>query len=267
MGKKFQITRYNFINKKISRPLHIVMIADLHDQVYGIGNEELLTAIKKEQPDIILLPGDMIVCRKSEAENNLATAETIWKMTEIAPVYYAYGNHERGLVEAVRETDGLWDMYVQKLQNMRNLHMLVNDHILLEAWNLCITGLDLPRGYYKRIIKKPLRDDALTSMIKPLQSEYFNILLAHNPDYFRAYCRQNPDLILSGHNHGGMIRLPRLGGVVSPRLHPFPKYDYGVYENERYTTKMIVTSGCGMHSIHIRINNPPEMVVIHVNNM
>ena len=81
MSKKFQITRYNFINKKISRPLQIVMIADLHNQVYGIGNTELLAAIKKEQPDIILLPGDMIVCRKSEAENNLSTAETIQKMT------------------------------------------------------------------------------------------------------------------------------------------------------------------------------------------
>ena len=92
-------------------------------------------------------------------------------------------------------------------------------------------------------------------------------MLAHNPDYFRSYCTLHPDLIVSGHNHGGMIRIPGLGGVISPRLHPFPKYDYGVYESTDSQTKMVVTAGCGMHSIHIRINNPPEMVVIDVNKM
>lgn len=267
MSMNFQVVRYNFINHKVRKPLRIVMIADLHNQVYGTGNEALLSAIGAEQPDMILLPGDMIVCRKSERKNNRVTADTIRKMTGIAPVYYSYGNHERGLLECVRETDGIWEEYSHYLEGIKHLHMLVNAYEFIEPWNVCVYGLDLPRVYYKRLIKKPLREDVLTSMLGEMQPDHCNVLLAHNPDYFLAYCALHPDLIVSGHNHGGMVRLPGLGGVISPRLHPFPKYDYGVYERVDSGTKMVVTAGCGMHSIHIRINNPPEMTVINVNKM
>lgn len=267
MSLKFQVVRYNFTDHKIKKPLRIVMIADLHNQVYGTANAELLSAVSGERPDLILLPGDMIVCRKSEREQAYATAAFIGKMTGIAPVYYAYGNHERGLVEGVRETEGIWEAYERQLAGVKNLHMLVNECAVLEPWNARVCGLDLSRAYYKRIIKKPLQKAALTAMIKPLSTEYYNILMAHNPDYFRSYCKLNPDLILAGHNHGGMIRIPGIGGVVSPRLHPFPKYDYGVYEDKETEAKMVVTAGCGMHSIHVRINNPPEIVVIDVNKV
>ena len=143
MSMNFQIVRYNFISQKVRKPLRIVMIADLHNQVYGLENTDLLTAIDTEQPDIILLPGDMIVCRKSERKNNRVTADTIRKMTEIAPVYYSYGNHERGLLECVRETDGIWQEYSQHLKGAHHLHMLVNAHEFLEPWNVCLYGLDL----------------------------------------------------------------------------------------------------------------------------
>ena len=98
MSMNFQIVRYNFISQKVRKPLRIVMIADLHNQVYGLENTDLLTAIDTEQPDIILLPGDMIVCRKSERKNNRVTADTIRKMTEIAPVYYSLNACGRPMV-------------------------------------------------------------------------------------------------------------------------------------------------------------------------
>lgn len=144
MSMNFQIVRYNFISQKVRKPLRIVMIADLHNQVYGLENTDLLTAIDTEQPDIILLPGDMIVCRKSEWKNNRVTADTIRKMTEIAPVYYSYGNHERGLLECVRETDGIWQEYSQHLKGAHHLHMLVNAHEFLEPWNVCLYGGSAP---------------------------------------------------------------------------------------------------------------------------
>ena len=267
MSMDFQVVRYNFINRKVRKPLRIVMIADLHNQVYGLENTNLLSTVGVERPDMILLPGDMIVCRKSERKNNRVTADTIRKMTGIAPVYYSYGNHERGLYECVRETEGIWEEYSRYLEDVKNLHMLVNVHEVLEPWNVCLYGLDLPRPYFKRLIKKPLREDVLISMLGEMQPDRCNVLLAHNPDYFRSYCTLHPDLIVSGHNHGGMVRLPGLGGVISPRLHPFPKYDYGLYESVDSQTKMVVTAGCGMHSIHVRINNPPEIVVIAIDNI
>lgn len=265
MRQTFKITKYNYINPKVTRPLRIVVIADLHNQVYGAENTELLAFIRQAAPDLILLPGDMVVCRKKECANNMKTAETVCRLTETAPVYYEYGNHERGLLEEIRETEGCFAQYEARLKDCPNLHFLVNTHAYLPEFNIDLYGLDLSRDYYKRLFKKPLNPDTLVQMLGTPDTERCNILLAHNPDYFRAYVGYGADLVLSGHNHGGMIRLPGLGGVISPRLHPFPKYDYGRYS--RQETTMFVTSGCGMHSIHVRINNQPEIVWIDVNKM
>lgn len=264
MKQKIKVKRYNFIQKKLTKPLRILMLADLHNEVYGTKNHDLLLLIKQEQPDMILLPGDMIVCREKACQSNIETAETLAKLAELAPVYYAYGNHERGLEDEIRDTEGNWKQYKQRLEQIEGLHILKNDRVYLKEYNVCITGLDLPRSYYKRFVKKKLTKEALWHYIGRLPETACNILLAHNPDYFRSYCYANPDFILSGHNHGGMVRLPFLGGVVSPRLHPFPKYDYGLYESRDGGSRMIVTSGCGMHSIRIRIHNPKEVVVIEV---
>lgn len=266
MEKKYKITKYNYRNEKITGKLCIVMIADLHNQQYGRNNEELLFAIRREHPDMIVLPGDMIVCQSSEYENNSLTADTIRRMAEIAPVYYAYGNHERGLREGARGTNpDAFCSYEKRLSKCNNIRMLVNSHAMLSKFNICLYGLNLSLDYYSRIFMKPLEQETLHHLLGYFDEERCNILLAHNPDYFRAYSGIHPDLVLSGHNHGGMIRLPVVGGLISPRLHLFPKYDYGMYTNKEKTTSMIVSGGCGMHSIPIRINNPPELVVIHVN--
>jgi hypothetical protein len=90
--------------------------------------------------------------------------------------------------------------------------------------------------------------------------EEFSILIAHNPDYFDDYARWGADLTLSGHIHGGLVRLPFLGGVLSPKLKLFPKYDYGYFETGG--KRMIITGGLGAHNPKIRINNPPELVIV-----
>ena len=90
----------------------------------------------------------------------------------------------------------------------------------------------------------------------------YNILVAHNPDYFGAYEKWGANLVLSGHNHGGLVRIPFIGGVISPRLHIFPKYTYGLYESSG--TKMLLSNGLGSHSLKIRVNNIPEIVFIQI---
>lgn len=267
MKQNLIVTKYNFTNAKIAHDLRIVMLADLHNQTYGPENDRLLLAIAKEKPDMILLPGDMIVCHTGEEDGNSETAQTIRCMTEIAPVYYSYGNHERGLLESVHGTDGLFEKYRKELSHVKHLSILKNEHIALPDFHVCIYGLDLPRAYYTRIFKKTLHTNVLETYIGKPDLTWCNLVLAHNPDYFRVYCTLQPDFIFSGHNHGGMVRIPGVGGLVSPRLHPFPKYDYGIYKGNQEKTTMIVTSGCGMHSIPIRINNPPELVAINVNKV
>lgn len=264
--KDFIITEYNFISKKLVRPVCIAMLADLHNRQYGDHNERLLAAINNQRPDFIMLAGDMIICREQEKVHNLRTADFVFGLSKIAPVIYGIGNHEKGVIEEIRETNGVWKEYIQMLSSCPNIHILQDGKLFLQEYNICIYGLDLELAYYKRIVMKKLDKTVLYTKLGTPNPKQYSILLAHNPDYYKVYKEWNADLILSGHNHGGMIRLGCLGGLVSPRLHPFPKYDYGLYEDKNKKNRMIVTSGCGFHSIPLRINNPPELCVLHIQN-
>ena len=108
--------------------------------------------------------------------------------------------------------------------------------------------------------KEHILPEEIREHIGEANEETYNILLAHNPEYFVSYALWGADLTLSGHFHGGSVRLPFVGGVISPKLQLFPKYDYGLHE--KYAKKMIVTSGLGSHSVALRINNPAEVVII-----
>ena len=88
----------------------------------------------------------------------------------------------------------------------------------------------------------------------------YEIMIAHDPFYFDAYAETDADLILSGHVHGGIMRLPLLGGVISPRLQLFPKYDGGKFEKNN--TTMILSRGLGCHTLPIRIFNPGELICL-----
>ena len=127
-----------------------------------------------------------------------------------------------------------------------------------------ILGLHLTDGYYKRFIKKPLDRSYLNQLLGEANEDEYNILIAHNPDYFDVYSDWGADLVLSGHNHGGLVRLPFVGGVISPRLRLFPKYDYGMFSDKHST--LILSNGLGAHSLKIRINNIPELVIINFTN-
>ena len=94
---------------------------------------------------------------------------------------------------------------------------------------------------------------------EPAENAY-RILLAHHPAYFETYAAWGADLTLAGHLHGGMVRIPGMGGVISPGWTLFPKYDHGIYHIEE--KRMIVSAGLASHTIKLRINNPPELVVI-----
>lgn len=124
-----------------------------------------------------------------------------------------------------------------------------------------LIGLDLPPIYYRK--KKITGLDALAveGMVGAADRERFNVLLAHSPQYFEAYSEWGADLTLSGHFHGGIIRLPLLGGVISPYLRLFPKYDKGIYRSGRGEGRMVLAAGLGTHTFP-RINNPAELVLL-----
>jgi len=93
-----------------------------------------------------------------------------------------------------------------------------------------------------------------------MDPDSFNLLLGHNPEYFRQYAQWGADLVLAGHNHGGLWRLPGLGGVIAPGMLFFPKYDAGVFHEKNAT--MVVSRGLGSHAVYRRINNRPELNIL-----
>ena len=130
-----------------------------------------------------------------------------------------------------------------------------------EQYTIC--GVDDPAANGQRVRRSyGESEDYLEALrrFESLSDDTFNILLAHHPLYGEAYAGWGADLTLSGHLHGGIVRLPHFGGMISPQLRPFPKYDRGMYEIRG--KKLIVSAGLGSHTIPLRINNPPQLVVI-----
>ena len=123
-----------------------------------------------------------------------------------------------------------------------------------------ICGLELERCYYQRLRLKNMEKSYLNGLLGKSREDCYELLIAHNPDYFKEYAAWGADLTLSGHVHGGVMRLPYLGGVISPMLHLFPKYDGGMFKE--YGRLMILGRGLGMHTIPVRVFNPGEVVVV-----
>lgn len=124
-----------------------------------------------------------------------------------------------------------------------------------------LIGLWYKLDYYHRFTGhyRPVTQETLYTILGDAPQGY-NILLAHNPNYFPVYARWGADLTFSGHIHGGMIRLPLVGGLLSPETLLFPKYDGGSYQIEDKT--MILSRGLGRGSMGLRLFNPPEIVTV-----
>ncbi|MBQ8815774.1 MAG: metallophosphoesterase [Lachnospiraceae bacterium] len=258
----FHKVYYRLSSDKISKPVKFVLLTDLHDKTYGPGNARLLQAICEEQPDGILIAGDMLTARTLEeggyTEVSLAL---ISKLTEQYPVYYGLGNHEAKMSWSRKSFGQQFEQYMKALKDTGAV-VLRNQFCELQEMPVRIYGLDMERMYYKRLEQNPMQEDYLLQKLGQADKEYYNILLAHNPTYFDQYALWKPDLVLSGHVHGGLVKLPLLGGVISPALKLFPKYDGGKFTKNGAT--MILSRGLGFHSVGFRMWNPCELVVLEI---
>ena len=242
--------------------LRLLVLSDLHDRVYGPENEKLLDLMRSCEPDAILLTGDILTASRKKDPNQVFAFLT--KSSKIAPVYYAPGNHERKIKEK-KETFGiLYDVFRRTLKQ-NQICYLENEKTDLDE-NVCLYGLDLDLKYFPKLPyknKKPIYTaEEMEEDLGKMDPSRYNIILAHSPRYFNAYASSGADLVLSGHYHGGAVRIPKLGGVISPQFVFFPEYDKGVYKKEN--TEMIVSSGCGSHKVHLRLFNKPEVMVVDI---
>lgn len=260
----FKVTHYDITSEKLNglkKENKVVFLSDLHNNCYGKGNERLLQAIKKQNPDCILIGGDMIV-----GKNNLSTKvaeELVGKLTEICPVYYANGNHEQRM-KIYTETYGTKYQEYKNTLVSKGVKFLENIHVDL-LWDNCpvqIYGLEIPREGYKKFKKTTISLEQVEECVGQADIEKYQILLAHNPVYMDTYLKWGADLVLSGHLHGGIVRIPGLGGIITPQFRLFPKYSGELTMKDGKS--VVVSKGLGTHTIKIRFLNPAEVIVLHL---
>jgi len=231
----------------------IVLLADQHGAELGDNNKRLVEAVRAAKPDIITIAGDLIDRFQvgKPVERQLEVAEgLVAQLVEIAPVYYVTGNHEwdsgmvRPLLAMLEESD------VDVLQNQYRRIMVGDDMIIL-------AGIDDPNGPADMV--KP---DEFIERVHDREDVDFLVVLYHRNYSLERYSRLGVDLVLSGHAHGGMVRLPFTDGLIGPQYEVFPTYTSGVYTSG--ATNMVVSRGLGNHFGWTRFLNNPQVVVLEL---
>lgn len=257
----FSVEELTIDSPKIQQSHQFIFLTDIHDKEFGPGNRRLFAAIRKIKPEGIFLGGDVMVSR---GEGNLeVTFALLEGLVSIAPVYYALGNHESRLAKE-REVYG--DTYEQLLQKAEELGvvMLINRNLFLGR-DLALAGINLSSAFYQKLLlRKPVTmpESYLRERLGEACTNRYQLLMMHSPLYFKA-CRQwGADLTLAGHFHGGTIRIPCLGGVMTPQYQFFLPWCAGSFQQDGKW--MAVGRGLGTHSINIRLNDKPQVLVLNL---
>ena len=256
----FGVTRYTIADESLPPALQgftIVQISDLHNTAFGKQQSQLLEATAQQQPDIIAITGDFIDSYHTDISISM---EFIHRAAAIAPIYYVPGNHESRLPE----------QYARLKQQLKAAGV-----ILLEDAGAIITYNHTPirlLGVKDPSFTAPenaAAADTLKQMSQTLDSlltrtaanaDSYTILLSHRPELLDAYRTAGIPLVLSGHTHGGQIRLPGIGALYAPNQGLFPAYAAGLYNVP--PTRLIISRGLGNSIIPVRIGNRPELVSI-----
>ncbi len=233
----------------------IAQVSDLHNAEFGGGNRELLAILEEAEPDLIAITGDLIDSRRTDPAPALAFLEGA---VELAPVCYVTGNHE------FRAYDAYQDLKSQ----MEELGVIVleNESMVLEEVPLRVIGLDDPSFGVRSdpsATPEQILQGALTALAPQAGEEDLRtVLLAHRPEYVELYAQHGADLVLSGHAHGGQVRLPGVGGLYAPGQGFLPAYTSGLYQIGE--TSLVVSRGLGNSLFPLRVNNRPEVVLVEL---
>lgn len=258
----YNIVEYDITSDKDVKPVRFVMLSDLHDtDVTHDHNKRLLDSIDSLSPDFVILAGDMITSYMQPKYNSCRSLEFLKELSARHRVYYGLGNHEQRYRFDEEKFPGKYKELESFIKEC-GITLLSDSFSDVDDPNIRIYGFDIPLDNYRRGAKPKLGDTVIGDAIGICDENRFNILVAHTPDYFDEYVRWHPDLVLSGHLHGGIVGIPGIGGLLSPQLELFPKYYYGKYTKDN--TTMIVSRGIGWHTIPVRIFNKAEIVLVNI---
>ena len=254
----FQVTTYEIKDMRIRKNFRAIVLADLHNNCYGRENKLLLDRIDQEEPDLILIAGDMLTA-KPKKDYSIAL-NLVAQLSKKYPLCYGVGNHEHRMGLYPQVYGDMAERYEEDLQKAGVL-LMKNTKRIFEEYGICVFGSVIAKEFYKRFRTQDMPEKYMQGLLGNPEKNFYNILLAHDPDYFLAYAKWGADLTLSGHVHGGVVRIPILKrGLLSPQIRFFPTYDGGVYREEDKT--MILSRGLGCHTIPFRLFNPGDLIVI-----
>ena len=254
---RFITVEYEIESDKVMKPCRFVLLSDLHNKSYGKDQKRLVDKISSISPDAILVAGDMLTAAKRQPYE--VTLSLMRQLSSRYKIYYGMGNHEHHLKRCPEQYGTVYDDYVAELTKMGILPLL-NENTYLPEVNVAICGALIDKCFFKKFRKFPMDEQYLSKILGEPRESACQILIAHTPQYFEEYAAWGADIVVSGHVHGGIMKLPVLGGVLSPNLTLFPKYDGGKFVRGKST--MILSRGLGTHTIPIRVFNPGELVTI-----
>ena len=256
-----KISEYHIDLAKLSGSARVVVISDLHGKEYGKDNKRLLAKISEQNPDAIFVVGDML--DDNDAENNFSkTTKLLTDLLDIAPVYFSYGNQEK------EYSGNSIDTFVNTIKE--NGVIVLDDSFVdceINGQKIRIGGTMGHAFPFGRTMEEFESSDEYIFLKDMEKTDAPTIVLAHMPDTFIFNGAHNYwshiDLVVSGHTHGGVIRLPFAGGLYSPMQGLFPEYDYGFYMlGEKM--RMVITSGLSGYKLVPRFLNLPEICVLNL---
>lgn len=237
----FKINKVELQTEKLEDEIRITQITDFHSNS-KVDLSEIVESVKLFDPNFIVLTGDIIDFKTVDFSLSF---ELVERLVEIGkPVYFVYGNHEHGNQNFREFIHGVEDRGVELLDEMSAELPLGNNSIMIYGSDFYTTS------------------DGYAKLFSGVDAKYYNILLAHSPNRPIPYLHEDIDLQLSGHTHGGQVRLPIVGGVISPGEGFFPEYDKGLMNVG--DTILYIDSGLGNSVLPIRIFNPVQISEITI---
>ena len=260
-GSKYalELTNYVLSSPKLTAPICVVQLTDLHNSEFGENNERLVRMIQKQSPDVILLTGDMLNGDEPRTEVAVGLIE---QLAEIAPVYASLGNHEKAN-ENVYGTD------VGALYAQAGAHVLERTYEDVEIGEQTVRiggiyGYCLPEKYLRT---REAREKEVEYLHDFQETDLLTLLLCHVPTSWIVNDNLEEwdvDVIFSGHVHGGQIRQPLIGGLYAPDQGLFPGRECGLFYSADHARVMVLSRGLGSRGEVPRFGNVPEIVVVDI---
>lgn len=261
--RHFVTNRQIVSSPKIRRERNLVFLSDLHENVYPSGEPGQMDRLSQEirgiSPDAVLIGGDMIIMHPGRPCRSRRTLELLENLAGLCPVYYADGNHEDRLDQGIAPDGCFRDPFLRGIARLGAVYL--RDRSVNLFPDVRLSACTIPEQLYRCRFRLPVMEaDYLEQRLGQAARDRYQILLMHSPQFFRNAAGWGADLTLSGHFHGGTIRIPGLGGLMTPQMQFFRPECAGRFTRDGKT--MIVSRGLGTHSVNIRLNNRPELLWI-----